>query len=83
MLKYLAMRYYRITLELDNGKSYKSVRFISIHNPDTAYAIVANKVETHFRNLRIRNLEVVMLPKRSLEVKLFMQRKDKDKYKNL
>lgn len=77
------MPYYRINLELENGKSYRSVRFISIHNPDTAYAIVSNKVEMHFKNIRIRNLEVVMLPKRSLEVKLYLQRKDKDRYKNI
>jgi hypothetical protein len=83
LLKYLAMPFYRIVVELKTGKSYRGIRLINVHNPDTALTIVENKVKMHFRNELIKNIDVVMVPKRSTEVKRYLEAHPHHKNKNV
>ena len=49
---------------------------IEIWNPDTAYRMVEEKARNHFGSASIAKLEVVMLPKKSPEVKGMQKKKN-------
>ena len=77
MLHKLAMPYYRITIWTKKRKEpFRGIRLIEIWNPDTAYRMVEEKARNHFGSAAITKLEVVMLPKKSPEVRGMNKKKN-------
>jgi len=77
LLYKLAMPYYRITIWTKKRKEpFRGIRLIEIWNPDTAYRMVEEKARNHFGSAAITKLEVVMLPKKSPEVRGMNKKKN-------
>jgi hypothetical protein len=71
------MPYYRITIWTKKRKEpFRGIRLIEIWNPDTAYRMVEEKARNHFGSAAITKLEVVMLPKKSPEVRGMNKKKN-------
>jgi hypothetical protein len=71
------MPYYRITIWTKKRKEpFRGIRLIEIWNPDAAYRMVEEKARNHFGSAAITKLDVVMLPKNSLEVRDMLKKKN-------
>ena len=66
------MPYYRITVTLKSRQVHSGIRQLEVWNPDTALRMVEKTAKDHYGEGKIKNVEVVMLPKSSDEVKKFL-----------
>lgn len=63
------MPWYRITVRMKNGQTHQGVRQNESSNIDALYTHYIKKAHDHYGESKVKQVEVVMLPKNSEEVR--------------
>lgn len=72
------MPFYKIIIWVKNrNKPYQGIRQMDVYNIDIAYAMVKKKVEQAVRGSVVLKVELFMLPKKSEEVRKYIEKYSK------
>ena len=70
--------YFKITIWLKTGPVKRGIRRIEVWNIDVVFNMIKNKVNSHYRDGQVKDVDVYMLSKHSTEVKKIIHIKNRN-----